>query len=279
MTAYALALVLTAAALHAGWNAALKAFDDRGAILAAVSACHACVGLILVLSVPAPAPAAWPYIAASSVLHYGYYALLFRAYRLGDLSLIYPVSRGMAPATVALLAALTIGEQLTTGGWIGVFAVSFGVFVLAFGKTPGTPKAQPLLLAVALGLLIAAYSVSDGIGVRLSGSVAGYIGWLFLFEFPVPLAIALTRLKARRGMNAKVLAVGMLGGLAAVTAYGTVLYAKTIAPLGAVSAVRESSVVFAALIGVFLFGERPWQLRMAAASIIAFGIVTLSIAT
>lgn len=278
MSLGALLLVLLAALLHAGWNALLKAVDDRAGILAAVACTHAVLGLCLVLSVPAPARASWPMIATSAALHYGYYILLFRSYAHGDLSQIYPISRGLAPALVAVSALVLIGEALPPRGWFGILCVTFGVMILALspGRRPAAGSA--IWLAICLGALIAAYSVADGLGVRRAGSVPGYIGWLFLLEFPVPLAIAIARRRAGQGFQSKVLLLGVFGGVCAVIAYGIVLYVKTIAPLGAVSAVRESSVIFAALIGVVLFHERPMAMRLLAAVVVAVGVIALAAA-
>lgn len=256
----------------------VKAVDDRAGVLAAVSATHAAVGLALVLSFPVPAMAAWPSIVASTLLHYGYYIFLFRAYRHGDLSQVYPISRGMAPALVALSAVILIGESLAPLGWAGLLCVSVGVGILALQRGAAHASRQVVGLALILGLLIASYSVADGIGVRLSDSVFGYMGWLFLLEFPVPLSIALTRRRNGGGFGGRVLLMGALGGIAAVSAYGIVLYAKTIAPLGAVSAVRESSVIFASLLGILAFGERPVAGRLIAATVVAAGVVALALA-
>jgi drug/metabolite transporter (DMT)-like permease len=278
MSLSALTLVLFAALLHAGWNALVKAVEDRTGVLAAVSAAHAVLGLGLIAISPAPAMASWPAIATSAALHYGYYILLFRAYRHGDLSQVYPISRGMAPALVALSAVILIGESLTPQGWFGLAFVCGGVALLALQRGAAQAPAQTIRFALCLGLLIAAYSVADGIGVRLSDSVFGYMGWLFLLEFPVPLAIAIRRHRAGLRFEPRVLFLGSLGGIAAVSAYGIVLYVKMIAPLGAVSAVRETSVIFAAGIGIVLFGERPIGGRLFAAVIVATGVIILALA-
>jgi uncharacterized membrane protein len=278
LSVFALTLVLTAALLHAFWNAIVKAADDRAMTLAAVSLIHVLVGVALIVTSPLPAPASWPSIVISTTVHYGYYALLFQAYRLGDLSQVYPISRGMAPALVALGAFLLIGESLSVFGWIGLFAVSCGIGFLALQR--GVIKADPraVWVAILLGLCIASYSVADGIGIRLAESPGGYIGWLFLGEAPVPLFLVWWRMRDGRTIEPKALTVGLLGGILAVGAYGIVLYAKTIAPLAAVSAIRESSVIFAALIGLIVFKERPWKGRLVSAAIVASGVITLAIA-
>ena len=249
---------------------------SRAVVIAAVACAHAVLGSVLALAAPLPAIESWPYIVASSLIHYAYYALIFVAYRFGDLSQVYPISRGLAPALVALGAYLLIGEKLPPAALLGLGAVSVGVGLLAFqkGRMPAEPKA--LSAAITTGLLIASYSVIDGIGIRLSGSPFGYIGWIFLLEFPVVLFVVGRRFSARAAVERKTILLGISGGVLAVLAYGLVLYAKTIAPLGAVSAVRESSVIIAALIGVVLFGERPWRRRIVSAVVVAVGVIALA---
>ena len=276
MSLTALGLVLFAAVLHASWNALVKAGNDRAAVLAAVSGAHAVAGLVLLAFVPWPAAASWPSIAISTVIHFAYYVLMFQAYRHGDLSQVYPISRGLAPALVALSAYLFLGENLSPGGWAGLAAISFGIFLLAAQRDVLRQSARSVGLSVLLGISIATYSVADGIGVRLAESPLGYMGWLFLLEAPVPAAIAWHRWRSGRSFQPKVLAVGFAGGLLAVMAYGTVLYVKTFTPLGAVSAVRESSVLIAALIGVVFLGERPWQRRLLSALVVAAGVILLT---
>lgn len=277
MSLSALAIVLFAACLHAGWNAMLKAITDRAAILAAVAGAHVVIGLAMILIYPVPAVASWPSLFASTVVHYGYYLLLYHAYRHGDLSQVYPISRGMAPALVSLGAVALIGETLALQGWVGLGLVSCGICLLALQRGAIPARPATILIAVGLGCLIATYSVADGIGVRRSESPLGYIGWLFLLEAPVPVSIALSRWNSGGRFDFRVVRAGLFAGVCAAAAYGLVLYVKTYAPLAAVSAVRESSVIIAALIGVVAFGERPWRIRLIAASIVAAGIVTLAL--
>jgi len=276
MTAFALGVVLFSALLHAGWNAMLKAVDDRAGVLGAVSLAHALAGVVLISLSPFPDRASWPFIFISTVVHYGYYVLLFRAYRHGDLSQVYPISRGLAPAFVAISAYVLIGESLTPFGWAGLALVSGGICLLAVMRGAVQAQRSTIGLALVLGLCIGTYSVADGIGIREAGTATGYMGWLFLFEAPVPLTIALHRRRNRGHFAVRTIVLGLMGGVAAVTAYGLVLYVKTIAPLGAVSALRESSVIIAALIGVVVFGERPWHGRILAACVVACGVVALA---
>lgn len=278
MSLFALGLVLVSAFLHAGWNAMLKAIDDRAGVLGAVSFAHVVAGVLLISLSPVPDRASWPSIFVSTVVHYGYYLLLFRAYRLGDLSQVYPISRGLAPAFVAISAYVLIGEQLGLQGWFGLATISAGICLLAILRGAVLAQRSTIGLALLLGVFIGTYSVADGIGIRQAGTATGYMGWLFLCEAPVPLAIALYRRRNRGRFAPRTLIWGAMGGIASVTAYGLVLYVKTLAPLGAVSALRESSVIIAALIGVVMFGERPWQGRLVAAVVVAIGVVALATA-
>lgn len=276
MSAFALGLVLAAAFLHASWNAMVKGGNDRALVLAGVAIAHVVLGLALVLIFPLPAMASWPPLLASALLHYGYYALLFRAYGLGDLSAVYPISRGLSPFIVTIASLILLGENLGPFGWAGLLAICLGIGVLAIQAGSLRASRKALTAAIILGLCVASYSVADGIGVRLSDNPLGYMGWLFLLEFPVPLVIWLSRIKANNPLVLRSLGPGLMAGLFSVLAYGMVLYAKTEAPLGAVSAIRESSVIIAALIGVIVFHERPWQGRLIAALIVAIGVILLA---
>ena len=269
--------MLAAAVMHASWNALVKKAGDRALILAAVALVTAVSGAALIALSASPAPVSWPWIAASTCLHYGYYILLFQAYRLGDLSLVYPISRGLAPALVALGAFLLIGEALNFVGLIGLATVCSGIGLLSLqsGSVPANGKAVGM--ALMLGLTIAAYSVSDGIGIRWSGNPTGYMGWLFLLEAPVALAVLGPRIAIRHPLEWKIFGLGLIGGALSVLAYGLVLYVKTIAPIASVSAIREFSVIIAALIGVVFLGERPWMGRMVSAIIVATGVLVLAV--
>ncbi|MGN6550429.1 MAG: EamA family transporter [Pararhizobium sp.] len=276
MSGFALAIVLAAAVLHAVWNAIVKAGGDRAVVLGAISFANFVLGALLILAAPAPAPAAWPFIVASAVLHYGYYIFLFYAYRFGDLSHVYPIARGIAPALVALGAYATIGETLSGPATGGLAAISVGIMLLAFGRRAARPDPRALAFALGTGVIIASYSVTDGIGVRLSQAPFGYIGWLLFLEFPVALSVLYRRRRAGDRLDAPSLRRGLVAGVLSVFAYGAVIYANSLAHLAAVSAVRESSVIFASLIGLVVFGERPWPKRLISAVVVAAGVIALA---
>lgn len=276
MSGIALALVLSAAVLHAVWNAMVKAAGDRAIVLAAVSFANFAIGAAVVALVPMPAAASWPFIVASAFLHYGYYIFLFYSYRFGDLSHVYPIARGIAPALVAVGAYLAIGEELSRPALIGLVAISLGIMLLSFNRRTAHSDPRALLFALGTGAIIASYSVVDGIGVRLSDNPFGYIGWLFLLEFPVAVVVVYRRMRLKTGFDGRSLGLGLVGGVLSVFAYGAVIYANSLAHIAAVSAVRESSVIIASLIGLVVFGERPWQRRLVSACIVAAGVFTLA---
>jgi len=265
--------------LHALWNALVKASADRLAIMGLISAGHVVLGLVLAAGAPLPAAESWGYIAASTIIHFGYYFLLYHSYRLGDLSHVYPIARGMAPVLVALGAQVFAGESLPPLAWLGVLITSGGIFLLSGNIFSRKTPPLVVLTAMATGLMIASYSLVDGLGVRLAGTQRGYIGWLFIAEVIVA-AIMFKRLgKGLKSISGKTLLMGLLGGLISAAAYGLVIYAKSFSPLAMVSTLRETSVVFAALIGLLWLGERPWKLRIIASAIVASGVVLMTLAT
>ena len=279
MSNFALALVLLAALLHALWNAMVKGAGDRALVMARVAGAHVVVGGLALFWVETPAWAAWPFIIASALIHYAYYGFLFLSYRHGDLSQVYPIARGVAPLLVALGALVFAGELLSPAGWSGVVIVSTGIGILALGRNGALKAGRPAVLAaLATGTMIASYTVTDGLGIRRSEAPFGYIAWIFALELPITLGILWRRGQRLAALPRRTLMIGFAGGLLSVGAYGLVLYAKTIAPLAAVSAVRESSVIIAALIGVLMFGDRPWGRRLVAAVTVVSGVVLLAIA-
>lgn len=269
-------IVLFAAFLHALWNAIVKGAGDRTIVLGLVAVGHVLPGIALVVISPPPSAAAIPYIIASTVIHWGYYWLLNIAYRTGDLSIVYPIARGLAPILIALGALIWVDENLPAIVWFGIFAVSMGILLLARGVFASKIGKTGLVAAIGVAVIIASYSIVDGIGVRVSGSAVGYIGWLFVCEIFVVAFVFSTRWDRVSKMSARAISLGLFGGVVSAAAYALVLYAKTQAPLGVVSALRETSVIFAALIGVFWFSEGPRRDRLIAAVIVGAGIVAIA---
>ncbi|MCH7938017.1 MAG: EamA family transporter [Proteobacteria bacterium] len=280
-------LVLLAAVLHASWNAFVKASGDRLLNFTAIRGTGTIIGMVAAFFVPLPAAEAWPYLIAGVAIHNAYYVVLLQAYRFGDLSHVYPLARGIAPLTVAVLAALFAGETPSLNGIIGIAMVSFGIISLMFAAGPlGGNKAgakggtrKPVLLAVATGLFIASYTVVDGLGIRLGATALGYIVWLNIGEgIPFMAWAAVTRRKEMRAFLKVNWPRTTGGGVMMVTAYALVLYALSEGAMASVSALRETSVLFAALIGVVFLGEPFGRPRIVSAALIVAGAVLLQVA-
>lgn len=277
MALWVLALPLLAAVLHAGWNALVKTASDRLTTLAAIALTTSLIGLAMIPFVDQPSRASWHLIASSALLHYLYYVVIYFAYRAGDLSLVYPLARGAAPLLVLLGAAAIAGEVVPFHAQLGIVVACIGISTLSFSHFRGAHASPtPVLLALGTGLTIAAYTVCDGMGVRTSDSPLGYTAWLFALELPVALFVVLRR---RRGLLRSVSAQwrqGAAAGVSSALAYGLVIYAYAFAPIAIVSALRETSVIIAALIGTVLMNERPWQERVAASGMVAGGVALMT---
>lgn len=275
-------LVLLAALAHAGWNAVVKASGARNNTFAVILLTGGAVGLAGAILLPLPAPGAWIYLIVSAVVHYAYYGFLLLAYRHGDLSHVYPLARGSAPLAVAAGAWLLAGERLTPAGVAGLGLASAGLMSLAFEN--GVPRGQagkPVFYALGTGLLIAAYTVVDGLGVRASRAPLSYIAWLNVIEtVPLVLWLVVRRPEGFVKRAGPWWRHGLIGGLLATVAYGLVIYAMSRGGMAHVSALRETSTLFAALIGTLILGERGGSpaRRVAAAAMVSGGIVALQLA-
>ncbi len=272
-----IALVLCAAVLHAGWNALAKSGGSPLYSIAAYMLVAAIVSLCLVWRVPLPPAGAWPFLGASILIHTIYYFTLAQAYRSGDLSLVYPLFRGMAPMLVAGGAAWFAGEVLSPGALGGVLLISAGLMALSlFGGHHLRSSLPALGWGAVTAVLIAAYTIADGAGVRTVENSLSYILWLFVCQgLPVCLWLFMTQ---RRAWFEYVIAnrAGVLvGGLASAAAYGLVIHAMSIGAMALVSSLRETSVIFAALIGALLLKEPFGRRRIAAACLVALGIIVI----
>ncbi len=277
MSGGVLAVVLTAALMHATWNAVVKGAGDRMLTMGLVCLGHMIPALALVPFVAVPEAEAWPYLIASTVIHWGYYYLLTVAYRLGDLSLVYPIARGSAPVLIALGAQVFAGERLPLLVWAGIALISGGIFLLTLQARAGAVRLGAVAAALMVAATVTAYSLVDGIGVRIPAAALDYIVWLFVLEGFFALAVFWQRRAGLRSVPRGVWITGIAGGMISALAYALALWAKTVAPIGMVSALRETSVIFAALIGVIWFGERPVALRIWAALVVAGGVVLVTL--
>jgi drug/metabolite transporter (DMT)-like permease len=271
--------VLLAALLHASWNAMAKSGGTPQFSIASYRLISAVCCLPLLFLFPLPLAASWPMLLASAIIHTAYYVTLSMSYRSGDLSQVYPLFRGLAPVLVVLGAALFANEYLPAGAMIGIGLVSAGLISITFaGGAGGKIPAAALRWGLATSVLIAAYTVADGIGVRAAGNPFSYIIWLFVLE-PIPIGLwLLARDRAgwfgyMRAKPGKITA----GALAAATAYAMVIYAMGVAPMAMVSSLRETSVIFAALIGTLMFREPFGRQRIIAAILVCVGVMLIKI--
>lgn len=280
LTLEAAGLVLLAALFHASWNALVKTGGDRLSVLAMVNGCSAIIALSMLPFADVPARESWPYILASIVLHTGYYFFLVEAYRVGDLSHVYPLARGLSPLLVAGGAVIFAGELLPPSAFVGVVLACGGIVSLSFDRgPPWRSDARPLLFALGTAAFIAGYTVVDGIGVREARTVPGYVAWLFTLDaLPLILITWFIRRRELRWTLRSEWKKGAIGGVLALAAYGMVIWAMSLAAMAAVSALRETSVIFAALIGTILLKERFGGLRISAAVMVAAGVILMNIA-
>jgi drug/metabolite transporter (DMT)-like permease len=274
---YVFIAVLCAAACHAGWNALVKVGFDPLSATTSIAIAAAALSLLGLPFAGMPAVQVWPWFAASAIIHLLYFAALIESYRTGDLGQVYPIARGSAPLMTAIVGAVFIGEQLNLLGWSGIVTLAAGVLLMSTG---GWQKPQPGRRSVGYALLtavtICGYSVTDGIGVRLSKNPPGYVLLLFVVNAMVLLSYGLWRdrnslMLAMRRLSLR----GFAGGALQVLSYGIVLWAMTIAPIAIVASLRESSVLFSVIIATLGLKEPLRTGRIAAAALILMGLVLL----
>jgi drug/metabolite transporter (DMT)-like permease len=279
--------VLIAAVTHAIWNAIAHGIKDQHGnkdqmlAFALIGVGGIVVAIPLVIVAPFPHGDCWPYLMGSVGIHIFYNLGLMRAYRFGEFGQVYPLARGTSPLVVTILAAVFVHEKPTVPMLAGVLVVSAGLATLVLaGKSPGRAA---LLAAIGTGLTIAAYTTVDGVGVRASGSPAGYIGWLMLLEnLGIPLFALIKRRTAVKEhvlakQSRRTLLAGLLAGALSVLAYGLVLWAQTRGALAPIAALRETSVIFGAIIATVVFREPFGRTRIVATAVVFAGIVLLNV--
>lgn len=269
-------LVLAAALMHAGWNVMAKTAGDKLLNIGLISLGLGVVGLVFVPFVAFPDPPSWHFLLGSLIAHLGYYVFLSTGYRHGDLSQVYPIARGMAPPLVALTAWLLIGETLTPLQLAGVLATSFGILSLTFDKPLDRAHSwRPVLFGLLTSLTIMSYTLFDGQGVRVAGDHLGYIVWLFVLDVPLVLAYCLWRRPGALGYFRQRWRFGLVGGALSGGAYGISIFAMSQGGLANVSALRETSVIFAAVMSSLFLKERFRHRRYVSVILVATGAVLL----
>jgi drug/metabolite transporter (DMT)-like permease len=278
MTTFVFLAVLLAAVCHAGWNALIKVGLDPLSTTTLISVGSGAVALAPLPFVGLPAVAAWPWLIASVVIHLVYFAALVESYRTGDLGQVYPIARGAAPLMTAGAATVFVGEPLAATGWSGIALLATGVVLLSArgGRELAQIDRRAVGFALATALTICTYSVVDGIGVRLAVRPNAYSLWLFVGIALVLPPYALWRdgkdvIPAMRRFRLR----GFAGGALQVVAYGTVLWAMTRAPIAIVASLRETSVLFGAILAVLVLKEPLRAVRVGAALLIVCGLVLI----
>jgi drug/metabolite transporter (DMT)-like permease len=273
------AAVLVAAVLHASWNAIAHAVTDRLVGFAMLGAAMTACSLLALPFVPAPARVSWPYIGAAAALHVGYTLLLMLTYHIGDFGQVYPLARGISPLLVAVFATVVLDESLPAMHAVGVLVISLGLLSLAFaGGVPGRGQLPAIGAAVLTGVFIATYTVVDGVGVRHSGTAAGYTTWLFLLQGPVlPIVAVFVRRRELVAQPAGRWGAGLSAGALSVAAYALVLWAQTVGALASIAALRESSIIWGAVLATIFFKEPFGRIRIVASTGVLIGILLLAV--
>ena len=278
MTVTVFAAVIAAAAMHAGWNALLKVRLDPFLAIVLVAVCSGIEALPLLVVFGWPRSEAWPWLLASLTLHLGYYVALTEAYRRADMSQIYPIARGGAPLLTAIASVTILREPLGVLPALGIGLLAGGVVLMSLkGRRVGTAF-DPVALAFALvtALIICGYTLLDGMGARTAQDPHAYSAALFVLGAIPPLLLAVWR----RGFSGLKPALGFLlpgaaGGAMSLGAYWIAIWAMTVAPIALVAALRESSVLFAALIAVVFLKEPLSPIRVLAAALILSGLALI----
>jgi drug/metabolite transporter (DMT)-like permease len=267
--------VLGSAMLHASWNALLRAGGDRLNAITVMSAVSALAGALAIPFLPQPATASWPFLAFSAIAECAYCAALAKAYDAGLLAEVYPIARGSSPMLVTFGALALAHERLTAPALIGIALVSGGIVGVAFGR--GRSNGAATLTALGTGVMIACYTVSDGLGARASASPLAYTCWMFLVQGALmPFVYGGIRRSAPTARLDWDTTKNVIGGVLSLAAYAVVVWALSRAPMGQVSALRETGILFAMIIGVLFLKERPNGPQVVAAAVIAAGAAILA---
>ncbi len=281
MDAFVFMAVLAAAACHAGWNALLKVKLDPFTAMALIAVASGIVVAPIAFFIDLPEREAWTFIFLSMLIHLAYYVALAEAYRFGDLSQVYPIARGTAPLITALVATIGLGEPLGLQGWLGILLLAMGIMALSLkrgGADLARFQGRSIGFALLTAVTIAGYSVVDGTGARIGPSPLPYIVWLFIVDGVAMLIFGFIRVpqKMIEGTKSSWPLI-LAGGAMSLAAYAIAIWAMTVAPIALVAALRETSVLFAALIGVLFLREPINVVRILAGCVVVAGLVLLRV--
>jgi len=269
--------IILAAFLHAVWNAMVKNEDNKYLAVTAIVLGHVPASIFIILLTPAPSVESIPFIILSALLHIGYEWYLLSAYRFGDLIKVYPIARGTAPILVAIVSLIFLGVVLSNFEILSIFIISLGILSLSFQGAKGFKNRSAVIYALVTGFFIMGYSITDGYGARVSNSFLSYMGWSFILNatiFPIILKI-----NNKSEIITKTFKEGkkifFIGGTLSYIVYGIVIWGFTQAPIALITALRETSIIFALLIGAFFLKEKLTLLKVIATFVIFFGVALL----
>lgn len=276
MTLNVFFLVLFAAFLHAGWNALIKTGASKVTSMLILTLVQGGAGLAIAMTRPWPAAEVLPWLAASGVFHAGYKLFLAFAYEHGDLSRVYPIARGAAPVLVTIISALFLIDAIAPGEYLAIAVLSAGIGLMAHGAFASGESVRLLPLALGSALMTAGYSLVDGLGARVSGDAMMYVGWLFVLDAALftPILLALRGLPVLQASR-RDWALGAVAAAASYSAYAIAVWAMTEAPIALVAALRETSILFAVLIGWLVLGDRMDRIKVFASILIVLGVVVM----
>ena len=269
--------IILAAFLHAVWNAMVKNEDNKYVAVTAIVLGHVPVSVLIILLTPIPSVESIPFIILSALLHIGYEWYLLSAYRFGDLTKVYPIARGTAPILITIVSLIFLGVALSNFEILGIIIISLGILSLSLQGAKGIKNRSAVIYALVTGFFIMGYSITDGYGARVSNSFLSYMGWSFILNatiFPIILKI-----NNKSEIITKIFKEGkkifFIGGTLSYIVYGIVIWGFTQAPIALITALRETSIIFALLIGTFFLKEKFTLLKVIATFIIFFGVVLL----
>jgi len=269
--------IILAAFLHAVWNAMVKNEDNKYLAVTAIVLGHVPVSVLIILLTPIPSVESIPFIILSALLHIGYEWYLLSAYRFGDLTKVYPIARGTAPILITIVSLIFLGVALSNFEILGIFIISLGILSLSLQGAKGIKNRSAVIYALVTGFFIMGYSITDGYGARVSNSFLSYMGWSFILNatiFPIILKI-----NNKSEIITKIFKEGkkifFIGGTLSYIVYGIVIWGFTQAPIALITALRETSIIFALLIGTFFLKEKFTLLKVITTFIIFFGVALL----
>ncbi len=265
--------VLGAALLHAGWNAIVKTGLSKQTSMFLLSVGHALFGVMIALTKPIPASEVWPWLIASGLIHMAYQLFLAFAYEQGDLSRVYPIARGAAPMIVVIVSVLFLPDPMGKMDYIGILVLGLGIVFMARGALTNGESWRLLPFAFGSAMATAGYTLADGLGARVAGDPLQYVGWLMILSacFYAPAAVAMRGVTVMRA-SPKNWLLGLVAAAASFASYAIAVWAMTVAPLALVAALRETSILFAVLLGWLAFGERIDMGKVIASVLIVAGV-------